>query len=64
MPVCHDLETYYRCSYQHFAKYSLGLEERRTYKLDAPDIGQLFHEALKTITEWVQAEGKEFLPVK
>ncbi|MFU0788630.1 MAG: helicase-exonuclease AddAB subunit AddB [Virgibacillus proomii] len=54
------LETYYRCSYQHFAKYSLGLEERRTYKLDAPDIGQLFHEALKTVTEWVQTEGKEF----
>ena len=54
------LETYYRCSYQHFAKYSLGLEERKTYKLDAPDIGQLFHEALKNITEWIQAEGKDF----
>ncbi|APC47467.1 helicase-exonuclease AddAB subunit AddB [Virgibacillus halodenitrificans] len=54
------LETYYRCSYQHFAKYSLGLDERKTYKLDAPDIGQLFHEALKTITEWVQKEGRNF----
>ncbi|SDJ87946.1 helicase-exonuclease AddAB subunit AddB [Sediminibacillus albus] len=54
------LEMYYRCSYQHFAKYSLGLEERRTYKLDAPDIGQLFHEALKKITEWVQNEGRNF----
>ncbi|WP_077703070.1 helicase-exonuclease AddAB subunit AddB [Virgibacillus dokdonensis] len=54
------LETYYRCSYQHFAKYSLGLEERRTYKLDAPDIGQLFHEALKTITVWIQQGDKEF----
>ncbi|PAV29248.1 helicase-exonuclease AddAB subunit AddB [Virgibacillus profundi] len=54
------LESYYRCSYQHFAKYSLGLDERKTYKLDAPDIGQLFHEALKTITEWIQADGKDF----
>lgn len=54
------LETYYRCSYQHFAQYSLGLEERKTYKLDAPDIGQLFHEALKIITEWIQADGKDF----
>ena len=54
------LETYYRCSYQYFAKYSLGLDERRTYKLDAPDIGQLFHEALKMITEWVQQEGRDF----
>ncbi|GGA73725.1 helicase-exonuclease AddAB subunit AddB [Ornithinibacillus halotolerans] len=54
------LETYYRCSYQHFAKYSLGLKERKTYKLDAPDIGNLFHEALRIITEWVQQEGKDF----
>ena len=54
------LETYYRCSYQHFAKYSLRLEERKTYKLDAPDIGQLFHEALKTITEWIQEENRDF----
>jgi ATP-dependent helicase/nuclease subunit B len=57
------LETYYRCSYQHFAKYSLGLEERKTYKLDAPDIGQLFHEALKTITEWIQKEHKDFAQI-
>lgn len=54
------LETYYRCSYQHFAKYSLKLNERETYKLDAPNIGQLFHEALKIITEWIQVEGKDF----
>ncbi|HEY4601892.1 MAG TPA: helicase-exonuclease AddAB subunit AddB [Cerasibacillus sp.] len=54
------LETYYRCSFQHFARYSLGLQERRTYKLDAPDIGQLFHEALKIITEWVQEEGTDY----
>ncbi|MFD1039016.1 helicase-exonuclease AddAB subunit AddB [Virgibacillus byunsanensis] len=54
------LEMYHRCSYQHFAKYSLGLDERKTYKLDAPDIGNLFHEALKKITEWIQAEGRDF----
>ncbi|MBM7571489.1 helicase-exonuclease AddAB subunit AddB [Aquibacillus albus] len=54
------LEMYHRCSYQHFVRYSLGLENRRLYKLDAPDIGQLFHEALKKITEWVQQEGKDF----
>ncbi|SFD37457.1 DNA helicase/exodeoxyribonuclease V, subunit B [Lentibacillus persicus] len=54
------LESYYRCSYQHFAQYSLNLQERKTYKLDAPDIGQLFHEALKKITEWIQADGRDF----
>ncbi|RWZ55194.1 helicase-exonuclease AddAB subunit AddB [Halobacillus fulvus] len=54
------LETYHQCSYKYFARHSLNLEERRTYKLDAPDIGQLFHEALKQITEWVQSEGRDF----
>jgi ATP-dependent helicase/nuclease subunit B len=54
------LETYYRCSYQHFARYHLNLEERKTYKLDAPNIGQLFHEALKVITEWIRLEGKGY----
>ncbi|WP_117161546.1 helicase-exonuclease AddAB subunit AddB [Paraliobacillus sp. X-1268] len=57
------MEMYHRCSYQHFAQYSLGLEERRTYKLDAPDIGQLFHEALKQITDWIQKEGRGFVDV-
>ncbi len=57
------LEMYHRCSYQHFARYSLGLEERPTYKLDAPDIGQLFHEALKQITEWIQRDGRQFADV-
>lgn len=57
------LETYHRCSYQHFVRYNLGLEERQTYKLDAPDIGQLFHEALKQITEWIQKEGRNFADI-
>lgn len=54
------LENYYRCGYQHFAQYSLGLQERKIFKLDAPDIGSLFHEALKVITEWVQADKRSF----
>lgn len=54
------LEMFYRCSYQHFARYGLGLEERPIYKLDAPDVGQLFHEALRQITEWIRKERKQF----
>lgn len=54
------LEMLYRCSYQHFVQYHLKLQDRRAYKLDAPDIGHLFHEAIKTITEWIQEEGRSF----
>lgn len=57
------LEMHYRCSYQHFAHYHLKLEERKRYTLDAPDIGQLFHEALKVITEWLQTEKKDFADI-
>jgi len=54
------LEMFYGCSYRHFAQYSLNLEERKMYTLEAPDIGQLFHEALKVITEWVREEKSSF----
>ncbi|MET3683416.1 ATP-dependent helicase/nuclease subunit B [Alkalibacillus flavidus] len=54
------LETYHQCAYHYYAKYTLGLEERPLYQLEAPDIGQLFHESLRYITEWVYAEGRAF----
>ncbi|TFB22063.1 helicase-exonuclease AddAB subunit AddB [Filobacillus milosensis] len=54
------LETYHQCSYRYFAQYTLGLNERNTFQLAAPDIGQLFHESLRHITEWVYEEGKAF----
>lgn len=54
------MEMLHRCSYQHFLSYTLNLQERRTYTLEAPDIGELFHEALKSITEQLQNEGKDF----
>ncbi|OZU89082.1 helicase-exonuclease AddAB subunit AddB [Virgibacillus indicus] len=54
------LETYYRSPYDYFAKYTLGLKERKIYKLDRLDIGQLFHEALKKISEWIEDDGKDF----
>src|SRR5699024_7941215 len=57
------IDKYYRCLYQHFLQYNLKLEERRTYTLDAPDMGQLFHEAVKVITEWVKKENRHFADV-
>lgn len=54
------MEMHQRCSYQHFAQYTLKLSDRPTYKLDAPDIGQLFHESLKRITDWIIQDGYSF----
>lgn len=57
------LEMFYACSYRHFAQFNLALEERQVYSFDAPDIGQLFHEALKVITDWVREEKRDFAQV-
>ena len=51
------LETYFQCSFHYFAQYTLKLQERSSYQLEAPDIGQLFHESLRWITEWVFEDG-------
>lgn len=51
------METFAACPFSHFAAYGLRLEERPVFRLEAPDIGQLFHAALKAMTEELLAEG-------
>ncbi|NPC92125.1 helicase-exonuclease AddAB subunit AddB [Bacillus sp. WMMC1349] len=45
------METYNACPFSHFASHGLKLKERQFFKLEAPDIGQLFHSALKLIAD-------------
>ncbi|MBB6449124.1 ATP-dependent helicase/nuclease subunit B [Geomicrobium halophilum] len=48
------MEMFQQCAFRHFSTYGLGLQERETYKLEAPDIGELFHAALKDVSNVVQ----------
>ncbi|MDM5198548.1 helicase-exonuclease AddAB subunit AddB [Fictibacillus enclensis] len=41
------------CAFSHFLSYGLKLQERRLYRLEAPDIGQLFHAALKNMDDYL-----------
>lgn len=50
------VEQFNRCPFAHFASYGLRLKERNVFRLEAPDVGQLFHYALKMITERIRAE--------
>ena len=43
------IEQFYRCQFAHFSRYGLGLQERTEYKLESFAMGDLFHEALRTI---------------
>jgi helicase-exonuclease AddAB, AddB subunit len=45
------MELYSACPFSQFASYGLKLQERDVFQLAAPDIGQLFHLAIKKMTE-------------
>jgi ATP-dependent helicase/nuclease subunit B len=50
------MELYNGCAFSHFAKHGLKLRERQIFRLEAPDIGELFHAALKHISEIVNEQ--------
>lgn len=51
------VETYYGCPFAHYVTYGLRLEERSQYKLAAPAMGDLFHAAIKWISDEVLRLG-------
>lgn len=46
-----QVESRAACPYRHFAAYLLALEERPEYRVDAADLGSLYHAVLRL---WVQ----------
>ncbi|MED0736007.1 helicase-exonuclease AddAB subunit AddB [Aneurinibacillus thermoaerophilus] len=54
------MERFQACPFSHFASHGLKLRERELYRLEAPDIGQLFHTALKMVGEHIKAHGLEW----
>ncbi|MDN7241501.1 helicase-exonuclease AddAB subunit AddB [Planococcus sp. N028] len=47
------VETYFSCPFAHYVQYGLRLEERNQYKLAPPAMGDLFHAAIKWISDEV-----------
>ena len=56
------MEMFNGCPFSHFAAHGLKLRERQIYRLDAPDIGEMFHGALKMISDYLY-EASNFLEV-
>ncbi|OKP91165.1 helicase-exonuclease AddAB subunit AddB [Paenibacillus helianthi] len=54
------MEKFVACAFSHFASYGLRLKERQLYKLQAPDIGQLFHAALSDMALRLQKQGRSW----
>lgn len=51
------LEKYAECGFAHFLAYGLGLLERKEYRLNVPDIGNIFHNAIEWFSKRLAAEG-------
>lgn len=51
------MEKFHSCPFSQFTAHGLKLVERQVYRLDAPDIGQLFHAALKMIADALRERG-------
>lgn len=54
------MEQYARCAFAHFLNYGLNLEERQEYRLQSPDIGNLYHDGLKRFGEALLTAGKSW----
>ncbi|MFC0212066.1 helicase-exonuclease AddAB subunit AddB [Paenibacillus chartarius] len=54
------METFAGCPFSHFASYGLRLKERRLFRLEAPDIGQLYHATLDQFASELQQQGLDW----
>ena len=54
------MEKFSACAFSHFASHGLKLKDRKIYRLEAPDIGELFHAALKHISDNLRKRGSDW----
>ncbi|MEG1458850.1 MAG: PD-(D/E)XK nuclease family protein, partial [Acetivibrio sp.] len=51
------LEQYAACAYAHFLNYGLRLQERQEFKINIPDMGNIFHKALERYERKMQEQN-------
>ncbi|MDP4171373.1 MAG: helicase-exonuclease AddAB subunit AddB, partial [Bacillota bacterium] len=51
------MELFNSCPFSHYIQHGLKIRDRQIYRLEAPDIGELFHAALKQIAEIVNEQN-------
>ena len=51
------MELFNSCAFTHFVQHGLRLRERQIFRLEAPDIGELFHAAIKYISDTVNTQN-------
>ena len=56
-------ERFYECPFRHFLDYGLRLQERDEYRVQASDLGTVYHESLERYSRKLQEEGLSFRTV-
>ncbi|UII56938.1 helicase-exonuclease AddAB subunit AddB [Cytobacillus spongiae] len=54
------MELFHSCPFSHFVQHGLKLRDRQIFRLEAPDIGDLFHAALKYIAETIMTQNQSW----
>lgn len=55
------LERYASCAFSHFLRYGLSLSERDMHEFQAPDLGNVYHDALERYGKKLAAEGRSWV---
>lgn len=57
------MEKFAQCAYAYFLRYGLSLKERDEYVFENRDMGNIFHDCLKSFGEILKEEGVEWYDV-
>ncbi len=51
------METYASCPFMFYLKYGLNLKERKTFKLETPDVGIFMHDILDKFSKYLESHN-------
>ncbi|MBR6159709.1 MAG: PD-(D/E)XK nuclease family protein [Lachnospiraceae bacterium] len=58
------LESYAGCAYAYFLKYGMGLKDRKVFSIDARDIGNIYHDCMKTYSDLMTRGGHDWADIE
>lgn len=58
------IESFKRCPFAYFVKYSLNVDERKVYKITSLDLGSFMHKVLEKFCSYITGNGIPFSDVR
>ena len=57
------LEAYANCAYRYFLEYGLTLREQEVFSFEARDMGNIFHDSMKTYSQMMQENHRSWADI-